>query len=157
MSLALEAGHKISEAYESEDQYVARIRHELFESKRLIEENLQKKVDCLCWPGGGVSEQVLALARECGYEYFTLPSAWRKEYLHGKFKDLIPRMGSGTFVMWGQKNIGTRTVTEFKWRVKAFAGSGLYRLLLRIGAAARVLLYLLHRIQRSPRADKRTA
>ena len=156
LSLASEAGLKTSGAYESDDQYVARIRHELSESRRLIQENLQKKVTCLCWPGGGVSEQVVALARECGYKQFTLPSAWRADHSRGKYKDLIPRMGSGTIVKWGQKDIGIRTSTEFKWRIKAFNGSGLHSVLLSVGAAGRLALFFLGFNRKKPGAYRQT-
>ena len=50
--------------YESMDDRWSRIRHELRESKAVIEKNLNKKVDFICWPGGGNDESVCRMAIE---------------------------------------------------------------------------------------------
>lgn len=140
---AASSGSAPAGTYETPEQYYARSQKELTESKRLIEETLQKKVTCLCWPGGGVSEDVLRLAREAGYEHYTLPSAWQADRARGDYGDLIPRTGSGTVIRWGDKNIGIRTNAEFKWRIQAFNGSTLHKKLLRAGAVLRLFSYLL--------------
>ena len=46
--------------YETDSEYKDRITFELTDSKRIIELNLKKKVEGICWPGGGVSEEVSA-------------------------------------------------------------------------------------------------
>ena len=60
--------------YESEQDYEARVRGELMESKAIIEHRLNKTVEFLCWPGGGVNADVKRLAAEVGYKSWTLPS-----------------------------------------------------------------------------------
>lgn len=52
---------------ETTEEYAARARHELVESKRRIENALQKQVEFLCWPGGGVTPLARRLALEAGY------------------------------------------------------------------------------------------
>lgn len=53
--------------YEDESEREARIRHELRESKRRIEAELQKEVRYLCWPGGSASDLGRHLAHQEGY------------------------------------------------------------------------------------------
>jgi peptidoglycan/xylan/chitin deacetylase (PgdA/CDA1 family) len=60
--------------YESESDYEVRVRDELARSKAIIERELGKTVDFLCWPGGGVNAAAKRLAAEAGYRSWTLPS-----------------------------------------------------------------------------------
>jgi peptidoglycan/xylan/chitin deacetylase (PgdA/CDA1 family) len=59
--------------YESEEDCERRVKWELAESKSSIEENLDKQVDFLCWPGGGVDSTAKQLALDVGYKSWTLP------------------------------------------------------------------------------------
>lgn len=59
---------------ESVQEHEARVRQELSESKVLIEKQLNKTVDYLCWPGGGTDDVAKRVAREVGYKSWTLPS-----------------------------------------------------------------------------------
>ena len=65
--------------YESESDYEARVRGELMQSKVIIEEQLGKKVEFLCWPGGGVNDVVKRIAAEVGYKSWTLPSVEQRD------------------------------------------------------------------------------
>lgn len=42
--------------------------HELLDSKKLIEKNLEKKVKFFCWPYGELNDYAMHLAIKCGYE-----------------------------------------------------------------------------------------
>ena len=53
---------------ESEKDFKLRVKSELLESKRIIENNLDKKVYHVCWPFGKYNDDVLKLATECGYK-----------------------------------------------------------------------------------------
>lgn len=73
----------LSGSYESESEYINRIAFEIRESKRIIEENLNKEVQFLCWPGGSGTKEGIIIAKEAGYKMSTaardiLPSL-RKE------------------------------------------------------------------------------
>ena len=59
--------------FETEEQCEERVRRELAESKAIIERELDKVVDFLCWPGGGVNEAAKRMARDVGYKSWTLP------------------------------------------------------------------------------------
>lgn len=52
---------------ESEEEYQERIRHEIFDSKRIIEKNLNKTVDFLCWPHGDNNNILHNIALDAGY------------------------------------------------------------------------------------------
>lgn len=58
-------------SYETDQEMEKRYRYELFESKKILEEKLNKKVDFLCWPGGGYNELSLNLSIEAGYKAST--------------------------------------------------------------------------------------
>jgi len=53
--------------FESDTEYKARLYHELAESKQVIERQLDKRVDFLCWPGGGYIDASVAISKEVGY------------------------------------------------------------------------------------------
>lgn len=60
--------------YETDDEMVDRFRYEICQSKSLLEDKLGKKVDFLCWPGGGYCDLALDLAKEAGYKASTISS-----------------------------------------------------------------------------------
>jgi hypothetical protein len=70
------AGHCLEERFENEAEYLARLQWELGDSKRLIEANLGKTVEFLCWPGGGYGQEAVAIARRF-YSASTLSSGDR--------------------------------------------------------------------------------
>lgn len=44
------------------------VQTELTQSKKILEKNLEKKIDAVCYPRGSVDERVLKLARAAGYK-----------------------------------------------------------------------------------------
>lgn len=60
--------------YETEAEQLARYRLELVVSKKILQERLGRKIEFLCWPGGGYNELTLSLALE-HYTSVTLGSA----------------------------------------------------------------------------------
>jgi peptidoglycan/xylan/chitin deacetylase (PgdA/CDA1 family) len=92
----LMAQHGGNGRVETGDEYAARVFHELRESKRLIEEHLDKRVDYICWPGGGYNEIVIKLAREAGYRAWTLSSRDQSKFRNrpGASPKQIKRIGS---------------------------------------------------------------
>ena len=60
--------------FESDEDFTKRIFKELADSKGIIEKQLDKNVDFICWPGGGYNEVVLSMAKEAGYKAWTLSS-----------------------------------------------------------------------------------
>jgi len=94
--------HPAQGHWESEHEYQDRVRHELSDSKSIIETHLHKRVDFLCWPGGGHDAMSEQIAREAGYLAMTLSSQDpRRADVDGKY---ITRWGAPTLPM------GNRTV-----------------------------------------------
>lgn len=93
--------------YENNADRELRIRHELLTSKQLLEHNLGKKVNYICWPGGGNDETVRRIALETGYKAWTLPSsvATGKRNLPNTDPTSIRRIGGG-----GQARISGKPV-----------------------------------------------
>jgi peptidoglycan/xylan/chitin deacetylase (PgdA/CDA1 family) len=58
--------------YESDSQQLKRYEYELCESKSVIEQMLSKKVDFLCWPGGGYNKRSIELSIKAGYKASTV-------------------------------------------------------------------------------------
>lgn len=85
--------------YETDKDLEERYRYEIFESKRILEDKLNKKVDFLCWPGGGYTKMAIELSKEAGYKASTYGSS-EKNRLPGyydKYKR-IPRFGIGSVI-----------------------------------------------------------
>jgi hypothetical protein len=58
--------------YESEKENTHRITIELKESKKIIEDKLNKKIEYLCWPGGSGTIKGIQIADEVGYKMSTV-------------------------------------------------------------------------------------
>lgn len=83
---------------ETEEEYEQRIFCELTESRRRIEEHLKKKVEYICWPGGGYQDIVLTLAKKAGYRAWTLASRDQSNFRNsfGAGPKQVKRVGSFT-------------------------------------------------------------
>jgi peptidoglycan/xylan/chitin deacetylase (PgdA/CDA1 family) len=53
--------------FETDTEFQTRLHHELAGSKQLIERQLQKTVDFLCWPGGAYNDTSVEIAKKVGY------------------------------------------------------------------------------------------
>lgn len=53
--------------FESDAEYRARLHRELAGSKEMIERQLDKTVDFLCWPGGGYDDTSVEISKKVGY------------------------------------------------------------------------------------------
>lgn len=95
--------------YETDDSRISRITDELTLSKALIERNLGKQVDYICWPGGANDETVLALAKTQGYKSWTLSSDSNVEKRNcpGIDPSNIKRIGTSNVIDVRGRNCGT--------------------------------------------------
>lgn len=77
-----EFANKKNGYYESDSEYYHRVYDELKDSKEIIERNLNKKIDFLCWPGGSRNEKNLEIADKLGYKATTgTPNDKRKNFI----------------------------------------------------------------------------
>jgi len=115
--------------FESAEGHSARVRHELIESKRLLEENLGHEVDGLCLPGGGVTEEVLTQASEAGYRDFTLPSKLQDRPDLELTSRMIPRIGNLASVSVKGRDLGYPSRSDFRHYLRFSNGYGSAKLL----------------------------
>lgn len=66
----LKSGKKLVTSVESSEDYASRVKWEIGESKRLIQENLDKQVKYICWPHGDYNQFCIDAAAESGYTGF---------------------------------------------------------------------------------------
>lgn len=116
--------------YESREEYNERITIELSESKRRLEEGLGHPIDGICWPGGGITEDVTQMAKRSGYRYFTLPSAMRSRKGNGYFGEMIPRIGSLPRIAIKKRDLGYPSKSDFRYHLKHHNGYRLARCML---------------------------
>ena len=104
--------------YETDKEMISRFRYEIIDSKSILEEQLSKQVNFLCWPGGGYREESLSIAREAGYKASTLASRERPLPLNnsGTYKR-IRRFGLSA-VITGKK--GYHYQKNRKWLIYVF-------------------------------------
>lgn len=92
-------------SFETDEQYEARLGFELHESKRQLETRLEKRVDFLSWPGGGVNDLGVKLAEDAGYRSSTL-SSWQSpsaRNVPGADPSAIKRVAGRSKVHWKGK------------------------------------------------------
>lgn len=107
--------------YETDREREARVSTELVTSKRMIERNLGKIVDYVCWPGGGNDAMVRRAALDAGYKSWTLgtrdPSA--KRNLPNTDPTSIRRIGTSNQVRLRGRPVGTGGARQHLLRVYA--------------------------------------
>jgi hypothetical protein len=69
--------YRVKGIYEPEKRYRQRVEEQLVQSKFLLEQELSKTIDCICFPGEIYSEFVLSRAQVAGYKLY-LRSHWEK-------------------------------------------------------------------------------
>ena len=130
------------ERFENRQEFRDRIKEELQVSKQIIEEGLGHEINGICWPGGGIQEEVVTVAKEVGYKYFTLPSKWKKAP-NDLFKAMIPRVGPLSKLAFHGKLLGDPSKTDFSNYLKISNGHKNYKIKFFI---LRFLKYLKHEL-----------
>lgn len=126
--------------YETEKEMEERFRYELFDSKKIIEERLHKKIDYLCWPGGGYNELSLKIAEEAGYKASTIASKERTVFFdnYKKIYKRIKRAGMSSVVQTQSNMFFEKNKRYLVWvYYSTFRRSYFFRIIMRL----RRLLY----------------
>lgn len=85
--------------YENDKAMEMRYRYEIFDSKHILEQKLNKKVDYLCWPGGGYNDLSIQLSVKAGYKASTIASRENPKTIDNSIAyKRIPRSGTGSFI-----------------------------------------------------------
>ena len=88
--------------YETDEEYRARLYYELEQSKRTIEQELNKEVLFLCWPGGVATPEANEIAHHLGYLSANIPRYLREPKKHlknhyGEKPNQISRIGPSLY------------------------------------------------------------
>jgi len=78
--------------FETDSEQEARLRYELWDNRRAIEQALKKEVRYLCWPGGAYNDRLIRLAQDCGFRASTVK---RGRNAPGDDARFIHRISSG--------------------------------------------------------------
>ncbi len=121
--------YKASQYYETHDQYKKRVLKELVESKLILEENLNKKISFICWPGGGYNNDVLHLAQKAGYISWTLSSIDLPDFKNISRSDPkhIKRIPSGSIQKIMGIKLGYINGVEFLDNIRRHQGAVFYK------------------------------
>jgi peptidoglycan/xylan/chitin deacetylase (PgdA/CDA1 family) len=84
------------QSIESETERIKRLRYEIVESKSIIEAQLGKPVEFMCWPHGENSAETHQMALEAGYKATTAGNLTRET----EKTDRIPRIGADFNTYW---------------------------------------------------------
>ena len=76
----MEASGKFKGRYETDEEMQDRYYIELKESKDVLEKKLKKKIEYLCWPGGGFNDTSLEIAEKLGVHRQTV-RRWTRQGL----------------------------------------------------------------------------
>jgi peptidoglycan/xylan/chitin deacetylase (PgdA/CDA1 family) len=111
--------------YETEAEKKARVAQELGQSKTIIEANLGKTVEYICWPGGANNELVRSIARSVGYKSWTLGSMEERDKLNvpGEDPSSIRRIGTSNEIRVKGRLCGNGDPTYQLWRIMEHQGS----------------------------------
>ncbi|HEY9202182.1 MAG TPA: polysaccharide deacetylase family protein [Gammaproteobacteria bacterium] len=128
--------------YETDAERRARMMDELKGSKDILEKNLGKTIDFICWPGGGYDDTTLDVAVEAGYKSWTLGSQDQSDYRNvpGANPQYIKRIGSAITQKWRGKTLGYTNGLEFYYGVKRHQGSVYHKWGGRVLRAIRIAL-----------------
>lgn len=119
--------------FETDEEMKKRYRYELFESKHILEKKLNKRIDFLCWPGGGYNDLAIELSKEAGYIASTLSSKDKNPcVLNNKIYKQIPRAGMGSFIYKGNKIIPSKLKKHLVYSYNAKKGKIFDRIILKI-------------------------
>ncbi|MEI6348833.1 MAG: polysaccharide deacetylase family protein [Bacteroidota bacterium] len=118
--------------FETDSEMDARFRYELFESKLILEKQLDKKVNFLCWPGGGYNELSINISKEAGYIASTISSREVNVDLDNSSSyKRIQRFGIGSFLTTKKQR---HFVKSNQFLIETFlgrSGNNFYRNILR--------------------------
>jgi len=128
---------------ESDEEYDKRINYELQESKNTLEKNLGKKIEFLCWPGGGYKPNTVEKALKI-YKSVTLGSRdqTKKKNIPGDSPDTIKRIGAPYVTKTSQADsldIEYLGGYYLYCHIRTFQGSKIYNYLRKILKALTIL------------------
>lgn len=147
---ALAGEYSAVSRFETPQERAARVREELAVPKRVLEEGLGKRVDYICWPGGGYNEATFDMARAVGYKAWTLASSDLSDFRNvpGADREQVKRIGDSIRQSWRGRTIGYSTGSEYLCAVRRHQGSFFHKWTGRLRRALRIARYYLDGVTR---------
>jgi hypothetical protein len=137
----------VNDRIETPEEYEMRVRSELIESRREIEQKLGTKVDFLCWPGGGRNPENLKIAEDVGYRATTTHYRDKdRTNIHGQNPREINREGCGSPWVWRGAIIRRTDPRYFRAILEHFNGSRSALWLMRLYKLKYILRHYLYGI-----------
>jgi peptidoglycan/xylan/chitin deacetylase (PgdA/CDA1 family) len=113
--------------FESDAEYEARLHLELAGSKQMIEKQLGKTVDFLCWPGGGYNDTSVEISKEVGY-LASAHSSWDLSVRKNQFGEDPSRWRriSPAMLVWSETKVEYKGGLYFICLLNSVRGSHLH-------------------------------
>lgn len=141
--------NELNDRYETGGEFKKRVEYELAESKRIIEEKLNKRINFLCWPGAAFNKEVVKTAKEIGYISTTLYFDDKKiKNTFGGDPSEINRIDCASAVYWGDRVASYAGIGFFMANIKYFRGSKIYLCVKRFYQIKYMLPFIVRRILR---------
>ena len=106
---------------ESDEEHQKRVEWELAASRETIGEKLGKKVDILCWPGGGHDSTAAETAIRCGYKAWTVSGVYNR---YGSDPHRLHRISIP--LLQGRFSGSTVNRLVYRYKVESSLGIGLW-------------------------------
>lgn len=128
--------------YETEAEQVRRYEYELKDSKRIIEDKLNKKVHYLCWPGGRYNEHSLKLSIDTGYRASTATKKSEGDSIYSEkgYKRIL-RIGMGSKVDTSRSIMFNKNNKGLIYCYKEYTGASIVKSYLKYKRRFLSLLY----------------
>jgi len=100
--------NQLDEKFETQEEYEKRVYYELRQSKKIIEDSLNKEVKFLAWPGGAMTDRALEIASGLGYVLSTYPSREIRTattQMKKESVDLARLKRIGSALYWNEKRV----------------------------------------------------
>lgn len=81
--------------YETHEEYIKYAKWEIEECKKVIEKKLLQNIHTLCFPGGGYTNEILQIAKDCGYRCYMNASRLRVGNNHEHLEKLYENEFTG--------------------------------------------------------------
>lgn len=80
--------------FETHEQYIEQVKYQVIDCKNILEKELGKDINVICFPGGGYNDEVLQIAKDIGYRCYMRASSLRE----GNNIKYLEKIENGEFV-----------------------------------------------------------
>ena len=130
--------------FETDIEQKNRYTYELLESKNIIEKELSKKIEFLCWPGGGYNKLSINISQDVGYKASTIASSDQTSFIDNSIDyKRIRRFGLGSFTNIKNKYIYNDDKNHLVHLFRSHCGNNFYGNIIRLKKIKNMIKYKL--------------